>query len=287
LTQRPSTQDASSAATRTRPRTALVLAGERPGGNQLARAHDSESSLTLDLNGRAIFDWALRAVEESAIERMILVGPGTDAAAHLQFVPWINKEHVEHVEPGTGPAASAVKGAQAANEWPLLLTAADHALLRGTWIDSFCEQASAYAADNSMDLVIGLVDHEHVKKRFPDSKRTLLRFADGACCGSNLFYLATPAASTALEFWSQLERQRKTPWKIAWGIGVAVCLRYLFGRLAIGDAFSALSRRAGIRIGYCKLDEPELAIDVDSIDDLKLASLVLSERVPGEQQDAQ
>lgn len=266
------------------PRTALVLAGERPGGNALAKAHNSKSSLTLDLNGRPIFDWSLTAIKDSAIERIILIGPSADAASHPQFVSWLGKEMIERVEPAEGPAASAVKGSLAANEWPLLLTAADHALLRGTWIDAFCAQAQESAEDSSTDLIVGLVNYARVHKRFPDSKRTLLKFSDGAYCGSNLFYLATPAASDALSFWSTLESQRKTPWKIAWGLGFGVCLRYFLGRLSVVDAFAVLSKRTGVSVGFCKLDEPELAVDVDSAADLELASLVLRERMQFEQQ---
>ena len=255
-----------------------MLAGERPGGNALAKAHNSESSLALNLNGRAIFDWSLTAIADSSIERIILIGPSAYVASQPDFASWLNRDAVERIEPGAGPAASAVKGVQAANEWPLLLTAADHALLRGSWIDAFCADARACAEKTSADLVVGLVDYAEVKTRFPDSKRTLIKFADGACCGSNLFYLATPAASAALNFWSNLESLRKTPWKIAWGLGVGVCLRYLFVRLAIQDAFAALSHRTGVGIGYCKLQEPELAVDVDSAADLELASVVLRER---------
>lgn len=255
-----------------------MLAGERPGGNALAKAHNSVSSLTLDLNGRPIFDWSLTAIENSAIERMLLIGPSADAASHPQFVSWLGKETIERIEPGAGPAASAVKGLQAANEWPLLLTAADHALLRGSWIDAFCAQADAIAKDNAFDLIVGLVDYMPVRKRFPDSKRTLLKFSDGVCCGSNLFYLATPASGDALSFWSTLESQRKTPWKIAWGLGLGVCLRYFLGRLSVADAFGALSKQTGVSIGFYKLDEPELAVDVDSVEDLELASGVLRER---------
>ncbi len=261
-----------------------MLAGERPGGNALAKANNSASSLTVDLNGRPIFDWSLSAIENSAIERVLLIGPSADAASHPEFASWLGKETIERIEPGPGPAASAVKGLQAAKEWPLLLTTADHALLRGPWIDGFCAQARASAADNSFDLIVGLVDYAQVRKRFPDSKRTLLKFSDGACCGSNLYYLATPAAGDALGFWSTLERLRKTPWKIAWGLGIGVCLRYFLGRLSVADAFVALSNRTGVSIGFCKLDEPELAVDVDSVEDLELASVVLGERLFDEEQ---
>ena len=255
-----------------------MLAGERPGGNALARAHNAPSSLTLDLNGRPVIDWTLSALEASRLERLLLVGPGEQAAVHPCVIDWCARGHVTRLEPASGPAASAIAGAEKAKEWPVLLTAADHALLQAKSINEFCEQASQIAVRESADFVVGVVDYAAVKKRFPESKRTLLKFADGACCGSNLFLLATPDARQTLQFWSTLEALRKTPWKIAGRLGFSVCVRYLLGALTIADAFAVLSARTGTKISFCKLTEAELAVDVDSVADLELAADVLRSR---------
>lgn len=258
--------------------TAVVLAGERPGGNALARARNSTSSLTLDLNGRAVIDWTLAAVAASCVSRILLVGPGTDALAHPALLPWLSRDDLERLAPAEGPAASALLGVNAAGTYPLLLTAADHALLRPEWIDDFAARAQATANATGADLVVGLVDYARVSKRFPHSRRTLLKFSDGARCGSNLFWLAGPESRRLLDLWSEFETLRKQPWKMAWGIGLGVCLRYLVGWLSAEQAFAALSIRAGARVVCCELTEPELAVDVDSVADLELAQQVLSGR---------
>lgn len=259
--------------------TALVLAGERPGGNALAQAMNSPSSLTLDLNGRAVIDWTLTAVTDSRVTRVILIGPGEQALKHAALAPWLVRPDIERLAPAAGPAASALLGAKTAQYYPLLLTAADHALLQGEWIDFFCTRANETAKETNADLVVGLVDYEQVQKRFPESRRTLLKFADGSCCGSNLFWLASKESQRVLELWSEFEALRKQPWKIAWGIGLGVCVRYLLGRLTSDQAFAALSQRCGAKIVSCKLTQPELAVDVDSVDDLELAQRVLRDRI--------
>jgi len=258
--------------------TALVLAGERPGGNALAQAKNSASSLTIDLNGRAVIDWTLTAVVSSCVSRLLLIGPGESALKHAALKPWLERNDVERLSPATGPAASALKGAQEAGAYPLLLTAADHALLQPHWIDDFCVRAQAQASKTGADVVVGLVEHPLVHKRFPHSRRTLLKFSDGACCGSNLFWLATENSRHVLKLWSQFEALRKQPWKIARGIGLGLCVRYLLGWLTVDRAFTALSQRSGARVSYCKLTQPELAVDVDSVADLELAQRVLRER---------
>lgn len=258
--------------------TTVVLAGERPGGNALAQAFASASSLTLDLNGRAVIDWTLTAVANSSVDHIVLVGPGDAALEHPAVQPWLKHERVSRIQPAAGPAASAVLGANVRGVYPLLLTAADHALLQASDIDDFCAYAQARAEATGADLVVGLVEYAQVQARFPHSRRTLLKFADGACCGSNLFWLATANSARVLELWSEFEALRKQPWKIAWGIGLGACVRYLLGRLSVADAFAALSTRAGAHVTFCKLSSAELAVDVDSVADLELAQEVLRER---------
>ncbi|MEO0972570.1 MAG: GTP--adenosylcobinamide-phosphate guanylyltransferase, partial [Pseudomonadota bacterium] len=177
-----------------------------------------------------------------------------------------------------GPAASALAGARAAGEWPLLLTTADHALLRPALVNDFCAQA-AHLRD--ADLVVGLVPAERVRARFPGSRRTWLKFRDGACCGSNLFYLAKPRAQSALAFWQQLEALRKQPWRMAKQLGPSVLARYLAGRLTLDDALTSIGERCDARLRAVRLDEPLLAVDVDSPADHRLAGEILRERHDG------
>jgi len=225
-----------------------------------------------------VIDWTLTAVANSCVSRLLLIGPGEAALTHAALKPWLEHKDVERLHPATGPAASALRGAQQAGAYPLLLTAADHALLQPEWIDDFCVRAQEQASATGADVVVGLVEYSVVRKRFPHSRRTLLKFSDGACCGSNLFWLATENSRRVLELWSHFEALRKQPWKIARGIGLGVCIRYLLGRLSAAQALAALSQRTGAQVVYCKLTQPELAVDVDSVADLELAQQVLRER---------
>src|SRR3989338_2229075 len=75
---------------------------------------------------------------------------------------------------------------------PVLLTTADHALLRPDIVDYFCAGARAAGAD----VAVGLTPYELVKSAYPDPRRTAIRLRDGAVCGSNLFAFLTPASPT-------------------------------------------------------------------------------------------
>jgi hypothetical protein len=158
---------------------------------------------------------------------------------------------------------------------PLLLTSGDHGLLTAAMIDEFCASAQDAGAATGADLLVGLVPHERVAAAFPDSRRTVLRFSDGAFCGSNLFALLTPQSRHALAYWSKLEAYRKQPWKIAGRLGLATVLRYLTGRLSVDEAFRILSHRAGCRVGWLPVSAARAAVDVDCRADWLLADRLL------------
>ncbi|MEM9386363.1 MAG: NTP transferase domain-containing protein [Pseudomonadota bacterium] len=263
------------------PPIAVVLAGERPGGNALARARGVRSALLMDLEGRALIDWALTAIANSGIERMLLVGPGNGLSESPAVRRWSEREEVDWVAPAPGPAASAIAGAERAGTWPLLLTSADHALLRPSTVREFCAKAQALA---SADVVVGLVPADRVRERFPDNQRTWLRFQDGDCCGSNLFYLRTPGALRALRFWQSLEALRKHPPRMAYKLGPLVLARYLAGLLTRDAALAHIGSRCEATIRAVLLDSAELAVDVDSPADYTLAAQVLRDR-PAEQDE--
>jgi len=276
---------------------AIVLAGERPGGNALARALGLPAAVLAPLAGRPCLARVVDALLDSAaVSSVILCGPTQAVARHDDTVrSLVARNSIGWLAPRAGPAASALAGVAAAEEafqsdassadsggapeassgsaFPQLLTSGDHGLLTPAIVDDFCARASATDAD----LVIGLVPYERVAAAFPDSRRTLLRFADGARCGSNLFALLTPRSTRALAFWQAAEENRKQPWKIVRRLGLTTLVRYLLGRLSADAAFEALSQRAGCRVRWVTVEAARAAVDVDSLADWQLADRLLSD----------
>ena len=252
---------------------AIVLAGERPGGGVLARALDLPAGVLAPLAGRPCLARVLDTLRDSgSVVTITLCGP---ARAVVGTVPdlgdLVAAPDVAWREPSSGPAASALAGIDG-QPFPLLLTSGDHGLLTPAIVDGFCARAAAVDAD----LVVGLVPYAAVAEAYPDSKRTLLKFADGARCGSNLFALLRPESARALEFWRSVEADRKRPWRIARRLGVITLIRYLLGRLSADAAFATLSERAGCVIRWVTVDEPRAAVDVDSEADWRLADRILT-----------
>ena len=180
---------------------------------------------------------ALRGAE--AIDGGLLAGPEKRHGQHEGIVAdLLAAGDLEWIAPAAGPAQSALKAAAQLDTWPIVLTTGDHALLTARTIDDFC----AAAAVQDTDLTVGLAPHRLVAERFPGLKRTRLRFAGGAYCGTNLFYLHSPKAARAIAFWANVQAHRKRPWRIARRLGWRTLATYACGRLSVDGALAALSR---------------------------------------------
>ena len=213
---------------------------------------------------------ALRGSE--AIDGSLLAGPEQRHGQHDGIVAdLLAAGDFEWTAPATGPAESALKAVQQLDTWPVLLTTGDHALLTAPTIDDFCATAAAQDAD----LTVGLAPHRGVAERFPGLKRTMLRFAGGAYCGTNLFYLHGPKAARAIAFWANVQTNRKQPWRIVRRLGWRTLATYACGRLSVDGALAALSRLTDCTLGWVSVLDPAAAIDVDSAADLAVAERIL------------
>ncbi len=259
------------------PFAAVVLAGQRSRDDAVARAAGVPCKALAEVAGRAMVLRVLDALAASGrIDTCTLVGPVREQIDTCPELARRIESGTPHwVAPGSGPSASALTGLEALpGDRPVLLTTADHALLTGTLVRDFLDRARTSHAE----LVVAMVRRETVTARYPEAHRTRLRFSDGAFSGCNLYAFLTPAARNAPRFWQRLENDRKHPLRMLRHIGLSTLLRRLLGRLTLADTFTALSRRMGLVVAPLLLDEPDAAIDVDTVEDLALVERILGDR---------
>lgn len=270
----------------------VILAGERPGGSPISHAFNVPASVMVPVAGKPALARVMQAIQDSQQAGSgIICGPSADVVDGCEELKGLlHQPGFEWLTPASGPAASALSALEELDYFPALLTAGDHALLTGEIVDDFCTQvlsagtgqgpdstpSSHDAGEPGYDLVIGFVPYTLVKAAWPASRRTVLKFSDGQFCGSNLFAIMNPEGRKALEFWQQAEADRKHPWRIARRFGLMALLLYMLRRLSLEDALGGLSKAAGCRIGYVKVGFARAAVDVDSIEDQKLAEKILS-----------
>ncbi len=253
---------------------AIVLAGERPGGSPLAQEFGLASSVLVEVAGETSISRVMTTLTRSAaIEGGRLCGPDEAVLNDSEEVQdLLQRSGFSWVRPAAGPAESVLASLEMIADRPVLLTAADHALLTPEIVDTFCNLAQLADAD----FIVGLVPYPRVREAFPESRRTVLKFADGQYCGSNLFMIRTARGARLLEFWKSIAQHRKRPWRMAREIGFGTLVRYLSGRLTLSETLDRISDKAGCRIAHVEVLAPRAAVDVDSVADHALAEQILS-----------
>ena len=252
---------------------AIVLAGERPGGNALAAATGAPAGVLAPVAGRPSIVRVIETLRSArCVDGGVIAGPAAEVASASGALGAIFAAgDFSWTEPEQAPAESVLRALDEIDAYPVLLTTGDHALLTPATVERFV----AAAAGVNGDALVGLVSHERVLRRFPGTRRTRLRFREGDYCGTNLFLLQSPRARAAIRFWSEVQRHRKRPWRIAGRLGVRTLVRYLCGRLAMDDAFAVLSRLSRCPVSWVEVDDERAAVDVDTVSDLALAERVL------------
>ena len=260
-----------------RPVTALVLAGARAGRDLVAEATGVSIKVLATVGGMPMVARVLKTLEASSlVAQRVLCGPSWEFVQEQTFLhDLVEKGKVRWMAPQQGPSLS-VKGflEQFPEDLPLLVTTADHALLTVEMVEYFLQQASRA----QVDVAVALVPYSVVAEAYPQSKRTVIAFRGGGYCGCNLFLLSTPKARRLVEFWIQVERERKRPLRLIRRLGWLMLIRYVLGVLSLADALCELSQRMGLSIKEIILPFPEAAIDVDTPEDLALVEQIIEKR---------
>ncbi len=254
---------------------ALVLAGERSRKNPLAERFQISLKAVIPVGGRPMVQRVLEALSSSAhIEQIYLCGPDKGIFDGLKPLrDMFRSGRLVWVENEKSPSLSALKAIKlSGRNHPVLLTTADHALLRTEVVDFFCQGALSSPGD----LIVGLARLETIKSTWPEARRTSYRFREGRFCSCNLFGFMNKNSLNAAKFWQKIEEKRKHPLKIVRSFGICWALWYLSGSLGIEKAFERASRVIGCRIKPLIIPFPEAAIDVDSYADWKLAEKIIT-----------
>ena len=237
---------------------ALVLAGSRGGVDPVAAYAGVDDKAMIVVGGRTMLNRVVDALHAAGAARIVVVASSPAVRDHAAALA------AETIDAAAGPSESTARGLALLGA-PLLVTTADHALLAPEWITDFRANVPQGA-----DVAVLMASREAIDRDVPATRRTYMRFADGAWSGCNLFYLATADAARAIDLWRQVEADRKAPWRIVRRLGPTLLLRYLLGRLPITTALRHIGDTAGVRACIIASDSGLAAVDVDKPADLDL-----------------
>lgn len=261
-----------------KPFTAVILAGRRGGEDSLAQAAGASHRALLDIEGEPMLVRVVRRLlARPDLERLLI---NIDVPETVRAIPFIaecveaGRLEVMGSEPSLSRSVLSSLEAAGLEQNPVLVTTADHALLDDAMLDAFFEAAEGEASD----ITLAMVPRRVIEARFPEAKRTYLRFKEDGFSGANLFYFRTPAAARVATFWQSVEQQRKQPWRLAHAFGWTSLALFLTRRLTLSAAMERASQVIGVRVRAVPLEIAEAAVDVDKIEDLELVREILAER---------
>lgn len=249
--------------------TAVVLAGQRDGEDELAKYAGVDCKAFVEIDGKPMLLRVLETLLSSSwVGAVFLSGPDREKLKQQDEIDSrIRSGEVSWLPPRESPSASTYDAlCRLPPEDRVLLTTADHPLLTESIVNEFCKQS----VEQDADVVIGLAPYALVKDKFPTLKKTVLRFRHNELCGCNLFAFLTQESREAANFWRHLESQRKNPIRLIRFLGWLTVVKYFLNRLTLEDALAAFEGKLGLRVRAVMLTDGDAAVDVDSVSDYQL-----------------
>ena len=247
--------------------TAIVLAGSRPGGDPLAKAHGAQLKALITVGGKPMVRRPVDALLESdEIGEIRVLSQRPELLKPV--LPRSKRVSIEQ----SGDTIATTLEAYCFDpkvDWPLLVTTADHALLTSEMIEDFLSLA------RRGDIAVGVVEKRNLMYRLPQSERTWIKFRGGAYSGANLFLLASPRVLPALELWRSAEQGRKKPWRLLSVLGPLNLLGALLRLRTIDQTLGTVGRKLGLNAIAVELADPLAAVDVDKPADHALVEAIL------------
>ncbi|HEY8592674.1 MAG TPA: NTP transferase domain-containing protein [Sphingomicrobium sp.] len=247
--------------------TAIVLAGSRPGRDAFAEQFGTDLKALIPVAGERMVRRPVRALLGSASIGNILVLSQTPARI-AEALPTNPRIEVRESQ-GTIAETMLKLLDDPSIAWPILVTTADHALLDAAMVDEFC------AAAEGKDVAIGVVERDAMLRRFPDAKRTWLKFRGGAFTGANLFALGSPKVAPAVKLWRSVEQDRKKAWRVISVLGPVTLMLAGIRAISLDEVMAQLGMRLGLSVKAVRLSNPVAGIDVDKAEDHELAEAIL------------
>ncbi|PAL20374.1 nucleotidyltransferase family protein [Sphingopyxis sp. GW247-27LB] len=250
---------------------AIVMAGSRPGPDPLLSGSSVSTKALLPIAGQPMLAHVVRALRASP-----LVGPITILAqksADLAAEPALaGLSDLHFADSGQG-ISSSLAAALPEGDAPLLVTTADNVLLTPAMIAEFL----AGAADS--DVAVAMVERNVLLARYPESKRTWLKFRGGWWSGANLFRLRGRRVLPLLDFWGRIERDRKKGLKIIAAFGPILLLAVVLRLITIHQGVARAGLRFGLKAKVVPMSEGEACIDADKPADVELIEKIMAARV--------
>lgn len=236
---------------------ALVLAGSKNSG-PLQSCSDASYEALIKIGPKVMVNYVINALINSGrVDRVIVVGPPELAG--------VLPPGIMLVESGQTLMENIKRGSALLTRHFLLVTS-DIPLLNPGAVDGFIH----LCGDLSADLYFPLVPREAMEEKFPNVKRTYVRFKEGVFTGGNTFLVNPRVVGKCMTVGQELVNLRKSPLSLARRVGIPLLLKMLLRVLSLAEAQNKASLLLGITGRAIICPHPEIGLDVDKPSDLRL-----------------
>ncbi len=255
---------------------AVILAGGKiDPENELFTESKGRPKSMISVGGKPMIQWVIDAAARAKpVERIVIVG--LDAISTLS-----SEKPVTHIPDHGGifenlAAAVALILEEVPGSEYFLSISADIPLVTPEII----ETVIARSHEPGIDVFYNVVEKKVMETAFPGVKRTYMKFRDGRFCGADMHVMGTKAIQKLIDL--GFVQFRKHPFKLMKRVGFDSVLRMLFFPPTLATAGKVVSRRSGI-IGYpVACQYPEIAMDIDTLQHLRIVREKLAQHIDHE-----
>jgi hypothetical protein len=255
--------------------TALVLAANRGGPQDpLAAAGGVSHKTFIDIAGEPMLRRVVRSVLDCGRVGRIIVSiePGSMEEAREILAPLSAQDRISFTPSAhnIGASVTAAVGDDT-SLLPLIITTGDNALHTPELVRYYCDSLDEVEADGAL----GLTPASYVLEKYPEGNRAFHRFRDGAFSSCNLYAFLKPQAISGAKVFNSGGQFAKRPKRIIGAFGVVAFLLYKSRMLTLRAFLSILSRAIKVKTAPVLIPFAEGPIDVDRMQDWKLANRIL------------
>jgi GTP:adenosylcobinamide-phosphate guanylyltransferase len=155
-----------------------------------------------------------------------------------------------------------------------LVAATDIPLVTPAAIDAFAAAAGA----TECDVGYGFVRREPHERAYPSVRHTWVHLREGTFCGGGVSVVRAGAAARIATLLRAFAGARKSPVRLAMLFSPFLVVRLALGQVGVAELERRADALSGLRCRGIASDEPELAVNVDRLEDLRAVEAILDAR---------
>ena len=245
----------------------IILAGGN--GSELAESRGVKNKGLAKIGDKEILTRVLEVFNQvEDISRIALVGPAEELSL-------VTRDFSIHIIPEGDSILQNIVAANRALQGSglVLISSADIPLISTASIKDFLIKCQPYQSD----FYYPIVKKEVIEALSGEINKTFVSLKEGIFTGGNIFLVNSAKIESSVPVVEQFLQHRKNPLKMVSLLGAGFITRFLSKQLAIKHLEERFSKLLYLKANAVISSYPELAFDVDDLEDIKLAEELLSE----------